>query len=101
MCTCPSTAEVSSAFTQINLILLFSFLYSPGIRIYELGIRVASLWNEKAKKFIEGRKSLFTEIKSKLQPAEYRVWFHCSSVGEFEQARPVIEQYREKFSAHK
>ena len=30
--------------------------YTLGIWIYELGIRLASLWNPKAKAFINGRK---------------------------------------------
>jgi 3-deoxy-D-manno-octulosonic-acid transferase len=28
-------------------------------------------------------------------------WFHCASLGEFEQGRPVIEKYRETFPDHK
>lgn len=29
------------------------------------------------------------------------VWFHCASLGEFEQGRPVIEAFRKQFPAHK
>ncbi|MEP7129025.1 MAG: glycosyltransferase N-terminal domain-containing protein, partial [Chitinophagales bacterium] len=32
---------------------------------------------------------------------EHRVWFHCASVGEFEQGRPLMEAYRKRWPKHK
>src|SRR5690349_8420670 len=80
---------------------LFAVFYSIGIRAYYFGVVVSSLWNPKAKQWIDGRKNLFQIIESLLKANEYRVWFHCASVGEFEQGRPVIEAYRKKFPHHK
>jgi 3-deoxy-D-manno-octulosonic-acid transferase len=59
------------------------------------------MWNAKAKQWLSGRKNQFDKIKSLLKENEYRVWFHCASVGEFEQGRPVIEAYRRQWPNHK
>lgn len=63
-------------------------LYNLGIWIYELGIRLASLWNPKAKAFIKGRKNSFKDLPSGA------VWMHCASLGEFEQGRPLLERIK-------
>jgi len=59
---------------------------------------MASLFNRKAKLFFTGRKSIFEKIADcRLPTADCQlVWFHCSSLGEFEQARPLIEQLKIK-----
>lgn len=71
-------------------------LYNLAIKFYTLLIRVAALWNNKAKLWINGRVMVFEEIKSKVNPDDIKVWFHCSSLGEFEQARPVIELFKQR-----
>lgn len=45
---------------------------------------------------MDGRKTVFSEIKSKVNPQQKKVWFHCASLGEFEQARPVMELFRQR-----
>src|ERR1700733_10116841 len=80
--------------------LLFN-LYDAAMRCFYFSIVIASLWNKKAKKWLEGRKNLFLKIESSIKSNEHRVWFHCASAGEFEQGRPVMETYRSKFPQHK
>ena len=71
------------------------FFYNIFLFLYRAGIRIASLWNNKAKLWLNGRKNIFEELKSKLKNQNSKViWFHCSSLGEFEQGRPVIEKLR-------
>jgi len=41
-----------------------------------------------------GRKDQWEKININLAKQENAVWFHCSSLGEFEQGRPVIEEYK-------
>jgi 3-deoxy-D-manno-octulosonic-acid transferase len=65
-------------------------LYTLGVKAYSLGIRLASPWNAKAKAWIKGRSAGFPAFPEK-KPGEFRVWFHCASLGEFEQGRPVME----------
>ncbi|MBQ9587120.1 MAG: 3-deoxy-D-manno-octulosonic acid transferase [Bacteroidales bacterium] len=76
-------------------------IYSFAISIYALGVRMASPFNEKARQMRDGwrhwqkRLSQFVGQQSQRQSGRSRtVWFHASSLGEFEQARPVLEQFR-------
>jgi len=66
-----------------------------------LAIRIASLWNEKARQWIEGRKHVFTDLKLKIGDDSRIIWMHCSSAGEFEQGKPVIEKLKVIYPDHK
>jgi 3-deoxy-D-manno-octulosonic-acid transferase len=68
-------------------------LYYTGIYFFVLLVRISSIWNAKSKQWLTGRKH-WTSIKIPA-PSEYRIWFHVASLGEFEQARPVIERIKE------
>lgn len=73
------------------------FLYSISIYLYSFSIRFASLFNTKAKLWIAGRRGFFKKLKSTIQSSTNPViWFHCASLGEFEQGRPVIEQLKKE-----
>ena len=76
-------------------------LYNLGIRVYYLLILIASLFNKKAQLWLKGRKDIFKQIGEKVDPALETIWFHCSSLGEFEQGRPVIESIREALPGKK
>ncbi len=69
-------------------------LYNIGIDVYAQLVRLASCFNPKAKLFHDGRKGLLKNIKESVNTTSPIIWVHCSSVGEFEQARPVIEWYK-------
>src|SRR5436190_7963271 len=72
-----------------------AFIYNIAVSLYSIAIRAAALTgNVKAKQWIEGRKKIFELISSSLKEGERRIWFHCASLGEFEQGRPVIEEFR-------
>lgn len=70
-----------------------NFLYSLSLYIYQLIIQLASLFNPKAKEWVNGRKDLFKLLQENIPKDKELIWFHCASVGEFEQARPIIEAY--------
>jgi 3-deoxy-D-manno-octulosonic-acid transferase len=76
-------------------------IYNFFIRLYVLGIRSASVWNPKAKEWIEGRKNLFEELERKINATDKIIWFHCASAGEFEQGKPVIEELKRIYPLHK
>lgn len=75
------------------------FLYSCGIHLYTLGISLFSSLNEKAKLWVEGRKNIYAELEStlNLKRKGKLIWFHCASLGEFEQGRPVIEAVKKQW----
>ncbi|MCK4638600.1 MAG: 3-deoxy-D-manno-octulosonic acid transferase, partial [Bacteroidales bacterium] len=78
-----------------------AFLYNLAIYGYYFLILIASLFNKKARQWIAGRKNLFNHIKTAIGKEQNIVWFHSASLGEFEQGRPVIESFREKFPKYK
>lgn len=67
-------------------------LYTLGIYCYTLGIRLASLFNGKARQMVQGWKKCQKQLYAIAADTRPTLWFHASSLGEFEQARPVIEQ---------
>ncbi|MCF8363457.1 MAG: 3-deoxy-D-manno-octulosonic acid transferase [Prolixibacteraceae bacterium] len=73
------------------------FLYNIGILTYWFLVRVASLKNPKAKRFIKGRKHLLRNLKQEFKDVNNVVWVHCASLGEFEQGRPLIDNIKESF----
>ncbi|HAN19093.1 MAG: 3-deoxy-D-manno-octulosonic acid transferase [Bacteroidetes bacterium GWC2_33_15] len=68
---------------------------------YYFLILLSSPFNQKAKLWIRGRKNIFNRIKASVNPNDKTAWFHCASLGEFEQGRPLIEAFREKYPGHK
>ncbi|HCS19215.1 MAG TPA: 3-deoxy-D-manno-octulosonic acid transferase [Bacteroidetes bacterium] len=58
------------------------------------GIRLAAIRSEKARAWIEGRKRWRERMPAPKSGIRY--WFHCASLGEFEQARPLIERYQKE-----
>jgi 3-deoxy-D-manno-octulosonic-acid transferase len=78
------------------------FLYNLGIRVFGAGARVASLFNQKARALVSGRKNLLTSVQQALSSnTSPLVWVHCASLGEFEQGRPIIERLRKEFANYK
>ncbi len=68
-----------------------NILYDLFLFVYRIMVRMASLFNEKARLFVEGRKDWKGRL-AKLKEGEGAcIWVHCASLGEFEQGRPVIE----------
>ena len=67
-------------------------LYQLVIPFYAGGIYIASLFNKKARLLIRGHKQIFKTLKNQVDPDASYLWFHVSSLGEFEQGRPLIER---------
>ena len=71
-------------------------LYTIGIWFYGLGIRIAALFNEKARQWVHGRKGIFAELERQFSGKTNPVWVHCASLGEYEQAKPLIEKIKQE-----
>ena len=73
--------------------------YQALIYIYYYAIFLSSKFgNEKAKKWIDGRKNWRQKIE---KLPKNSTLFHCASLGEFDQAAPVIQAWRKKFPNEK
>lgn len=74
---------------------MITFFYNIGIYLVMPLIGVASLFSRKTKLFYKGRVGLVKKIEDAFKGETSDViWFHCSSVGEFEQSRPLIEWFK-------
>jgi len=81
----------------VSLLLFQVLYYNIIISLYHFGIRLTAPFNPKAKLWVNGRKNLFTNLSTQLPPKTGKtVWFHCASLGEFEQGRTVIEQLKKE-----
>ena len=69
-------------------------IYNLGIKAYRLGVRLAALRNHKARLMIDGQKRTFDLLRATLNPENKNIWIHASSLGEFEQGRPLIERIK-------
>ncbi|MFW5706938.1 MAG: 3-deoxy-D-manno-octulosonic acid transferase [Bacteroidota bacterium] len=69
-------------------------LYNIFIHTYYLVIRVASVFDKKAALWLKGREKGLDKIALELDHESEHVWFHCASLGEFEQGRPVLERFK-------
>ncbi|WBV58934.1 3-deoxy-D-manno-octulosonic acid transferase [Chryseobacterium daecheongense] len=78
-----------------------SFIYNILINILIFGMKVFSLFNEKTKKGIEGRKHSLLLVKSSFSKTDKVIWMHAASLGEYEQGLPVLERLKEIFPQHK
>lgn len=71
-----------------------NFLYNTGIKAYKLAVKIVSPWNRKAKLMLDGQARTFDYLSEKVDPQAGYIWMHVSSLGEFEQGRPLIEKIK-------
>lgn len=66
------------------------------------GMRIASIFDSKASLFVTGRRNWTRNLTASIQKNNGQViWFHCASLGEFEQARPLIEWIKKESPSYK
>ncbi|MDR0565617.1 MAG: 3-deoxy-D-manno-octulosonic acid transferase [Prevotellaceae bacterium] len=74
------------------------FLYNVGLLLYWAGVHVGALVHPKARKLVCGHCGALRKLKQAMSRRGQRkvAWFHCASLGEFEQGRPLIEALRRR-----
>ncbi|CAM1334608.1 3-deoxy-D-manno-octulosonic acid transferase [Tenacibaculum aestuariivivum] len=77
-----------------------NFIYNLLLFKVSILLRFIALFNKKIKLFVDGRKQTFNKLNS-IQKTDKVIWFHAASLGEFEQARPIIEALKERYKNHK
>ena len=78
---------------------MFRFIYSIFWQIAEVFLPFAGLFNKKIRTGNTGRKNTISSLNKWRNsiPIEAEViWFHCASLGEFEQGRPVMEALKKE-----
>ena len=76
-------------------------LYNILTYIVTFHLKLAALFNKKLKLGIDGRTETFSILESELLPNDKIIWFHCASLGEYEQGLPVFEIIRKDYKNHK
>lgn len=69
-------------------------IYNTAIRLYGVAAQLASLKSRKVRKMLRGQHRTPEMLRRKLGERPGAVWFHASSLGEFEQGRPMIERLK-------
>jgi 3-deoxy-D-manno-octulosonic-acid transferase len=76
-----------------------NFLYSLAVFLVSMSLRIVAIFNKKIKLFVDGRKETFHKIADLKK--DKTIWFHAASLGEFEQARPIIEDLKKNHNQYK
>ena len=77
-------------------------MYTFAIYLYIFFVKLVALFgHKKAKQMLEGHKETFRKLSERIKPGTSYVWFHASSLGEFEQGRPLIERIRKDYPQYK
>ncbi len=76
-------------------------MYNLIIYLYQLGVAIYSLFNEKVRKMWRGEREAFGILFEKVDPHAKYVWFHAASLGEFEQGRPLMERLKKEHPEYK
>ncbi len=71
-------------------------MYNLAIRLYAFFIHLISPFHKKAKQMVRGQKNAYRILGERIDPKEKYIWVHCASLGEFEQARPLIEALKKE-----
>ena len=77
------------------------FFYNIAIHIASFILIIIGFFNKKIRLFVNGRKGVFEKLESHFKTTDKVIWFHCASLGEFEQGRPIIESCKKKYKGHK
>lgn len=81
---------------RIFFFVLYNLIFLP---LFFLFGKIAGFFNSKIRQGIRGRKNLFGNLKynlSRIRSREFTVWIHVSSMGEYEQGKPVIRTILDK-----
>jgi 3-deoxy-D-manno-octulosonic-acid transferase len=89
-----SLQDYKTNYLSIVVYNIFLFLFNAGTRI-------AALFNDKAKKWVRGRKNIFPRLQAAIADNKKIIWMHCASLGEFEQGRPLLEKLKTQYPDHK
>ncbi|WP_425077641.1 3-deoxy-D-manno-octulosonic acid transferase [Psychroserpens sp. S379A] len=76
-------------------------MYNLSIHILSFVLKIFALFNLKIKKGVEGRRQTFKILNESLSSKDKIIWFHCASLGEYEQGLPVFEAIRKQYTSHK
>ncbi|WP_234424211.1 3-deoxy-D-manno-octulosonic acid transferase [Aquimarina sp. Aq107] len=78
-----------------------NFFYNFLISVFNSMLPIMGLLSPKLTLFVKGRKTVFEILNEQLKKEDQIVWFHCASLGEYEQGVPVMEMIKNKYPNYK
>lgn len=57
--------------------------------------------SSKMKRFVTGRKAVFSTLKTAFNEGDKVLWFHAASLGEYEQGLPVMQNLKKRYPDYK
>ncbi|WP_397364805.1 3-deoxy-D-manno-octulosonic acid transferase [Olleya sp. R77988] len=76
-------------------------IYNIAIHLASWSLNVLSLFNSKLKLGVLGRNETFDKLNNTILKTDKTLWFHCASLGEYEQGLPIFNQLRTAYPKHK
>ncbi|WP_299255846.1 glycosyltransferase N-terminal domain-containing protein [uncultured Aquimarina sp.] len=77
-----------------------SFFYNILISAFNALLPVIGFISPKLRLFVKGRKTVFEILTKNIKKEDHVIWFHCASLGEYEQGVPVMEEVKKKYPTH-
>ncbi|MBX2845916.1 MAG: 3-deoxy-D-manno-octulosonic acid transferase [Saprospiraceae bacterium] len=76
---------------------MYAFVYDIFLRIIGFLVSILPLKGRKITAWKTGQKQVFGRLRQHQESLQGCIWFHVASLGEFEQAKPVIEAVRKNY----
>ena len=76
-------------------------LYNIVIALLEVILKIGAQFDLKLRQGYVGRKQTFERLEQHISATDKVFWFHCASLGEFEQGLPIFEALKQKQPDHK
>lgn len=76
-------------------------IYNIGIKATQLALKCAAPFNQKINLGVKGRAETFAVLEKTISKKDKIFWFHCASLGEYEQGLPVFKALKNHFKEHK
>ncbi|WP_298317858.1 glycosyltransferase N-terminal domain-containing protein [uncultured Aquimarina sp.] len=77
-----------------------NFLYNLLISAFNALLPIIGLISPKLTLFAKGRRTVFEVLAKSIDKEDKVIWFHCASLGEYEQGVPVMEEVKKKYPTH-
>lgn len=76
-------------------------IYSTLLSIISFILPVFGWFSKKMRMFVQGRKDLLKQMAKLRNPKDKILWIHAASLGEYEQAVPIIHSLRNEYPTYK
>ena len=84
-----------------NLESLMQLFYNIFIRLTSFLLPITKFFSNKMKSFVNGRKYIWDYLEQEITKKESYIWIHVSSLGEYEQGVPLMQEMRKNNPEYK